>query len=411
MGLFTRNKSNNKPLIKQIIDLIPLWLLRQSIDKHKSDKFCSKYKTYDHLVSQMFGQLNKCQTLTDISTAIAVNTTFISDLGLSQSPARSTMSDGNAKRDWQVFETLYYKLLSHYKGVLLQHGKSRDIEEIKGKVIKIIDSTTISLCLQLFNWAKFRTAKGGIKIHTCLDEALMLPDLVNITEASVHDKKGHPQTVFAKGTIVIEDKGYFDFGLMLQRIIAQNIFVTRIKDNTLYESICEKELPVDKDQHILKDELIKLTGKKSTEIKLDQHTLRRVVVYDADKDVQIEIITNQLEWEAATIAALYKARWDVELFFKSLKQNLLVKTFTGTSENAVKSQIYIALITYLLLELIRRCVAKTKHSFSNLCEKIRFCLTYYHTLAYVCNQIKEGAIKARSKISTKPNWQKNFGFG
>ena len=128
-----------------------------------------------------------------------------------------------------------------------------------------------------------------------------------------------------------------------------------------------------------------------------------MVVYDADKDVQIEIITNQLEWEAATIAALYKARWDVELFFKSLKQNLLVKTFTGTSENAVKSQIYIALITYLLLVLIRRCVAKTKHSFSNLCEKIRFCLTYYHTLAYVCNQIKEGAIKARSKISTQQN--------
>lgn len=202
MGLFTKNKSNNKPLIKQIIDLIALWILRQSIDKHKSDKFCSKYKTYDHLVSQMFGRLNKCQTLTDISTAIAVITTFISDLGLSQSPARSTMSDGNAKRDWQVFETLYYKLLSHYKGVLLQHGKSRDIEEIKGRVIKIIDSTTISLCLQLFNWAKFRTAKGGIKIHTCLDEALMLPDLINITEASVHDKKRHPQTAFAKGTIV-----------------------------------------------------------------------------------------------------------------------------------------------------------------------------------------------------------------
>ncbi len=409
MGLFTRNKSNSKPLIKQILELVPGHILQSSITKHKSDKFCSKYKTYDHLVSQMFGQLNKCQTLTDISTAIGVNTTFIADLGLKQSPARSTMSDGNAKRDWQVFETLYYKLLSHYKGILLRHGKVRDIEEIKGKVVKIIDSTTISVCLSLFEWAKFRTAKGGIKIHPCLDEALMIPDLVNITEASVHDKRGHPQTVFAPGTIIVEDKGYFDFSLMMQRINADNVFVTRIKDNTVYESICEKELPADKDHNILIDELIRLSGKKAIEIGIDQVVLRRIVVYDNEKDVQIEIITQQTEWAAATIAALYKARWDVEIFFKQLKQNLLVKTFTGTSENAVKSQIYISLITYLLLELIRRCIAKGKQAFSNLCEKIRFCLSCYHSLNYVCNEIKGGAVKARAK-PTPPNRQKSFDF-
>jgi hypothetical protein len=409
MGLFTRNKSNKKPIIKQILELIPNSILQSSIAKHKSDKFCSKYKTYDQLVSQMFGQLNKCLTLSDISTAIAVNTTFIGDLGLQQSPARSTMSDGNAKRSWKVFETMYYKLLSHYSNLLLRHGKAMDIEEIKGKVIKIIDSTTISLCLSLFEWAKFRTAKGGIKIHTCLDHALMLPDLVNIGEAAVHDKRGHPQTVFAPGTIIVEDKGYFDFSLMMQRINADNVFVTRIKDNTVYESICEKELPVDKDQHILKDELIRLTGKKAIEVGIDQVTLRRIVVYDSEKDVQLEIITQELRWAASTIAALYKARWDVEIFFKQLKQNLLVKTFTGTSENAVKSQIYIALITYLLLELIKRCIAKGAQAFSNLCEKIRFCLTYYHSLDYVCNQIKEGAVKARGKPN-KPNCQKSFNF-
>ena len=409
MGLFTRSKSNKTPIIKQILELIPGSILKSSIEKYQSDKFCSKYKTYDHLVSQMFGQLNKCQTLTDISTAIAVNTTFIADLGLKQSPARSTMSDGNAKRDWKVFETIYYKLLSHYKSILLKHGKTMDIEEIKGKVVKIIDSTTISLCLSLFEWAKFRTAKGGIKIHTCLDHALMLPDLVNIGEAAVHDKRGHPQTVFAPGTIIVEDKGYFDFNLMMQRINADNVFITRIKDNTVYESICEKELPADKDQHILKDELIRLTGKKAVEVGIDQVTLRRIVVYDQEKDVQLEIITQELKWAASTIAALYKARWDVEIFFKQLKQNLLVKTFTGTSENAVKSQIYIALITYLLLELIKRCIAKGGQAFSNLCEKIRFCLTYYHSLDYVCNQIKEGAVKARGKPS-KPNSQRSFSF-
>lgn len=238
---------------------------------------------------------------------------------------------------------------------------------------------------------------------------MMLPDLVNISEASVHDKRGHPQTVFAPRTIIVEDKGYFDFSLMMQRIHADNVFVTRIKDNTVYESICEKELPVDTDQHIIKDELIRLTGKKAVEVGIDQVILRRIVVYDSDKDVQIELITQQLEWAASTIAALYKARWDVEIFFKQLKQNLLVKTFTGTSENAVKSQIYIALITYLLLELIKRCIAKGVMAFSNLCEKIRFCLTYYHSLDYVCNQIKGGAVKARGKPA-KTNSQKTFKF-
>ena len=293
-GLFTRNKSNKKPIIKQILELVPGSILQSNIVKHQSDKFCSKYKTYDHLVSQMFGQLNKCQTLTDKSTAIAVNTTFIGDLGLKQSPARSTMSDGNTKRDWKVFETMYYRLLAHYQSILLKHGKTKDIEEIKRKVVKIIDSTN-SLCLSLFEWAKFRTAKGGIKIHTCLDYALMLPDLVNISEAAVHDKRGHTQTVFAAGTIIVEDKGYFDFSLMMQRINAVNIFVTRIKDNTVYESICEKELPVGKDQYILKDEPIRLTGKKAVEVGIDQVILRRIVVYDSEKEVQLELITQQLK--------------------------------------------------------------------------------------------------------------------
>jgi hypothetical protein len=235
MGLFTRNKSNKKPVIKQILELIPNHLLAQSINKHKSDKFCSKYKTYDHLVAQLFGQLNKCYALDDISTAIGVSKTFIADLGLRQSPARSTMSDGNAKRDWRVFESIYYKLLGHYKPVLIKHGKVRDLEEIKGRVVKIIDSTSISVCLSLFDWAKFRTAKGAIKIHTCLDGTMMIPDLVNITEGAVHDSKGHPQTVFAANTIIVEDRAYLDFGLMMQRVHAENVFITRLKDNTVYE--------------------------------------------------------------------------------------------------------------------------------------------------------------------------------
>ena len=160
MGLYRRTKNNNKPLIRQILDLVPRWMITRCAEIHQSDKGCSKYKTYDQFVALTFGQLNKCLTLSDISTGLGISKIFIRDIGLSQSPARSTMSDGNKKRDYLVFESLYNRLLGHYKQVLIKHGQANVIEEIKDKSIKLIDRSTISLCLSLFDWAKFRTAKG-----------------------------------------------------------------------------------------------------------------------------------------------------------------------------------------------------------------------------------------------------------
>lgn len=203
MSLFRRNKNNNKLLIRQVIDLIPRHLLRQCITENKSDKYCHKYKTYDQLVALLFGQLCKCSTLEDISVGIGVSETFIKDLGLQQSPAKSTMSDGNKKRDWQVFEHLYNELLKYYSFSLSKHTNQKVIEEVKNETILLRDSSTISLCLSMFDWAKFRTAKGGIKIHTQWDEAMMLPNLICISEARVSDHKGFEQVVFPKGTIII----------------------------------------------------------------------------------------------------------------------------------------------------------------------------------------------------------------
>jgi hypothetical protein len=395
MGLFRRNKNNNKPVIRQVIDLVPRWIFNNCTNTYKTDKGCSKYMTYDQFVALTYGQLYKCHTLSDISTGIGVSETFISDLGLKQSPARSTMSDGNKKRDWRVFESLYYKLLSHYKSILKQHHQSFVIEEIKGKSIKLIDSSTIPLCLSMFDWAKFRTAKGGVKAHTCLDVELMLPDVVNISEAKVHDRHGLEQMIFPQNTIIVEDRAYFDFTLMLNRIAAKNTFVTRIKANTVYETIEELDLPDGKNEHIVKDEIIRLTSAKAKESGIYEQKLRLVHVYKEDENKIIEIITNNLDWDALTISELYKKRWDIELFFKALKQNLQVKTFVGTSENAVKSQIYIALITFLLLELIRRTIAKKEPAFSNFVEKIRISLCFYLSLDYVCNTMGEGAKKVR----------------
>lgn len=400
MGLFSRNKNNNKPLVRQIIDLVPRELMNASIQEYRSDKGCSKYKTYDQFVAMSFGQLNKCSTLSDISTGIGVSEIFIKDLGLSQSPARSTMSDGNKKRNWEVYKSLYNKLIGHYEKLLSLQHRSHIIKEIEGYTIKLIDSTTISLCLSMFDWAKYRTAKGGIKIHTCWDDSLMIPEIVNITEAKIHDRYGLSKLIFPKNTIIVEDRAYFDFTLMLSRIKAENIFVTRIKENTIFKSVKELELPDQTDQNILKDEIIILNSDKAIECGINGEKLRLVHLYKEDENKVIEIITNQLEWKASTIAQLYKKRWDIELFFKAMKQNLQIKAFLGTSENAVKSQIYIALISYLLLELLRRTVAQKSYAFSNFVEKIRICLPFYLSLEYVCNQVNEGA--KRIKILKQP---------
>jgi len=400
MGLFNRNKNNDRPLIRQILDLVPRQILMSCINKYNSDKGCHRYKTYDQFVAMTFGQLNKCLTLNDISTGIGVSEIFIKDLGLTQSPARSTMSDGNKKRNWEVFESLYYKLLSYYTNILTAQNNRKVIEEIKDKRIKLIDSTTISLCLSMFDWAKYRTAKGGLKIHTCWDDTLMIPDIVNIGEAKEHDRYGLSKLIFPKGTIIVEDRAYFDFTLMLSRINAKNVFVTRIKENTIYTAIAENNLLEGKDENVLKDEIITLNSKKADKVGISKHNLRLVHVYKEDENKVIEIITNQLDWKASTIADLYKKRWDIELFFKAIKQNLQIKTFIGTSKNAVKSQIYIALICYLLLQLIKRTVAKKSSSFSNFVEKIRICLPFYLSLDYVCNQINNGA--KRIKILNQP---------
>lgn len=187
---------------------------------------------------------------------------------------------------------------------------------------------------------------------------------------------------------------------MLNRIAAENIFVTRIKSNTDYVSIKEFDLPEDTDQDILKDEIIQLTGNKAIETNITEHHLRLVTVYKPKENKVIQIITNNMDWKARTIADLYKTRWDIELFFKAMKQNLQIKTFLGTSENAVKSQIFVALICYLLLGLINRTVAKKVKTFSNFVEKIRICLSFYLSLDYVCNKVNEGAKKLT------PNQQK-----
>jgi len=408
MGLISRNKNTDKPLLKQILDLIPASIITTSVSTYNSDKHYRTYKTYDQLVAYLYGQLNRCVTLRDITLGLGLNSKLLSDLDLSQSPAKSTMSDGNQHRDYRVFEKIYFDLIQYYGNCFKRTPNYEILKEIEGENVKLVDSTTISLSLSLFDWAKHRTAKGGLKIHTCIDEMTMLPEIVNITEAKVSDRKGVLDFVFDKGTIIVEDRGYFDFTLFKARIANGNYFVTRIKSNTVYETVKELDLPDDKDDNILRDEIIRLTSASAIRSGMSKELLRRVAVYKEDENKVIEIISNNLDWEASTIADLYKRRWQIETFFKLMKQNLQIKTFIGTSENACKSQIFISLIAYFLLELIRRTMSKVKHSFSNFVNLIRVCLVHYHSMKYVVNEIKP--ISQKVKIPPKKNIEESLFF-
>jgi len=414
MGLALLHKSTKKsttPLLGQIINLIPKHIFADAISRFNSDKGCSTYMTYDHFVAITFGQLNKCLSLREINLGLGVDATLLRDLDLKQSPAKSTMSDGNAKRDWRVFEYIYFELIKYYKGVFTKQEGYKEIVEIEGKSIKLVDATIITVCLSLFDWAKYRTAKGGIKIHTSLDEKTLLPDIINISEAKLSDRRGVDDFRYPKDTIVVDDRGYFDFKLFKIRIDDQNHLVTRIKSNTDYQSIEEFDLPKDKDFEILKDEKIMLTGKAASDAGIDTVVFRRVVVMaevenrkTKKKTVKpVVLITNNLKWSAATISELYKRRWQIETFFKLIKQNLQIKNFLGVNQNSNKSQIFIALITYFLIELIRRSISKVKHCFGHFVTIIRVCLLQYKQLQYVANEIQIVVKKARTYDKIKLN--------
>lgn len=390
MGLIKRIKNSKKPLLGQILDLIPSSTVRKAVEKHRSDRYCKTYRTYDQLVALLFGQLNKCLTLRDIVIGFNISADFLLDIGLKQSPARSTMSYGHKMRDWRVFESIFTGTLTHYQRLFSRTAHYKALTELKGKVIHIVDSTTISLCLSLFSWASFRTTKGAIKIHTQLDEQSELPVVVYISEGRMHDRKGINHLAIQNGSVLIDDRGYYDFGAFVSYFERDITFVTRIKSNADFK-VCQQEKLTEEDHKngVTGSQVIQMRGDKAFNSTLCDYELRLVTVWDKENQKELHILTNNLNWPAWVVAELYRRRWKVELFFKALKQNLQVKTFIGTSENAVKSQIYVALLAFILLEFIRRHLSEANHAFKQFVNLIRICLMKYQGLNYVINHIDD----------------------
>jgi hypothetical protein len=354
----------NITLFSQIISKLDRGIFNKLVKQKQTDKHQKGFTSWTHLVSMLFCQFAKSQSVRDISNGLRSATGNLNHMGIDKAPSKSTISYQNKRRDWELFREYYYSLL----GSLGQQAHLRRAKfKIKSKIF-LLDSTTVSLCLSLFDWAKYKTAKGAIKMHTLLDYDGNLPAYVNITNGKTADNKGAYDIPLLKRSVILADRFYNDFSLLNVWDTNGVFFVVRHKENIKYTTIKENELPENRHGHILIDEIIALTGTKSKQ-KYPKR-LRRIAIYDPINKQQIELITNQMSWTANTISELYRARWEVEIFFREIKQLLHIKSFIGTSENAVMIQIWTALITILVLKALK---AMAKHSWhlSNLVAFIR----------------------------------------
>jgi hypothetical protein len=354
----------NLSLFSQIISKLDRNIFSKLVKEKNTDKHQKGFSSWTHLVSMLFCQFAKSQSVRDISNGLRSATGNLNHLGINRAPSKSSISYQNKQRDWELFREYYYKLL----GSLGQQAGFKQIKfKIKSKIF-LLDSTTISLCLNLFDWAKYKTAKGAVKLHTLLDFDGNLPAYVNITDGKTADNKGAYEIPLLKGSVIVADRFYNDLSLLTIWDSKGVYFVIRHKENLKYTIVKENELPLNKHQHILKDEIIELKNEGSKE-KYPKR-LRRVAVWDDVNKQVIELITNQLNWSCNTIGELYKSRWQVEIFFRDIKQLLHIKSFIGTSQNAVMIQIWTALTTILILKFLK-AMAKFNWHLSNLVAFIR----------------------------------------
>lgn len=354
----------NITLFSQIIKKLDRSSFNKLVQEKQTDKHAKGFYSWTHLVSMLFCQFAKSQSVRDISNGLRSATGNLNHLGVQKAPSKSTVSYQNQRRDWELFGAYYYKLLQ----TLGQQAYPRRVKfKIKSKIF-LLDSTTISLCLSLFDWAKYKTTKGAVKMHTLLDYDGHLPAYVNITNGKTADNKGAYDIPLLKQSVIVADRFYNDFPLLNIWDSNEVFFVVRHKDNIKFKSIKEHDLPDDRHQHILKDEIIELAGNQSR--KKYPKRLRRVAIWNDKNNQVIELITNQKTWTANTISELYKARWEIEIFFREIKQLLHIKSFVGTSENAVMIQIWTALITILVLKALK-AIAKYPWYLSNLVAFIR----------------------------------------
>lgn len=332
-------------MFSQILQIIPRNSFARLVCESRAEYGAKGFSSWEQLVAMLFCQFAQAKSLREISDGLAVTCGKLNHLGLKAAPPKSTLAYANAHRPYQLYQETFFNLLD------LCHSESPGKKKkfrFKNKLLSL-DSTTIDLCLSLFPWANFRQTKGAVKLHLLLDHDGYLPEFAVITDGKTHDVTAAHNFRLPSGSIIAVDRGYCDFALFSQWNESGVYFVTRLKDNAAYEVVEHRLVP--QHSNVLKDQMIRFTGPK-TSLKYPE-LLRLVVVWDKENRREIELLTNLLEFGATTIGRIYRDRWEIELFFKVLKQYLKIKTFVGTTANALKTQIWTALIAILLLRYLQ----------------------------------------------------------
>jgi IS4 transposase len=337
----------NASLFCQILQILPRARFEHLVKETGAERHSKGFTSWAHCVAMLFCQLAQAKSLREISDGLATTCGKLNHLGLEAAPPKSTLSYANAQRPWQLWQRLFYVLLDQCQAQA--PGKKRKFR-FKNKLFSF-DATTIDLCLNLFPWASFRQTKGAVKLHLLLDHDGYLPVFAHLTDGKTHEVKTLPLLDLPKGSIVAMDRGYHDFTVFERWTGAGIWFVTRMKSRMAYTVV--EQRPVPTRGNVRRDELIRFSGWLSQ--KKCPSPMRRVVVWDELKECEVALLTNHLGFGATTIGQIYRDRWEIELFFKVLKQHLRIKSFVGTSVNALQTQIWTALIALLLLRYLQFC--------------------------------------------------------
>ena len=334
--------NQGKYVFAQLTEFLPKRVFDNIVARYSGDKHIRFFSCWNQMLCMIFGQLTNRDSLRDLIVAITAHNKKTYHLGLGKRVTRSNLSKANENRSHKIFEEFAYHLID-----MAQNKLKNDSFEIKGKVYAF-DSSTIDLCLSVFWWAKFRKAKGGIKLHTLYDVTTQIPAFIHITAATVNDVNAMDFIPYESDAYYIFDRGYVDYARLYKITLLSANFVVRAKSNLKFRRIYSQK--VDKSTGVQTDQIGKLTGFYVS--KDYPEKLRKVKYYDSEMNRTFVFLTNNMSLSAQDIALFYKNRWQVELFFKWIKQHLKVKTFWGNSENAVRIQIYTAIITYCLVAII-----------------------------------------------------------
>jgi Transposase DDE domain/Domain of unknown function (DUF4372) len=355
-------------IFSQLLQLFPRTAFQQAVVATRAERHARGFTCWGQFVAMLFCQLGRAHSLREICGGLASCEGKLAHLGIAV-PSRATLAYANAHRPWALFRAVFYQLLEQCQLAAGPH-KFR----FKNKLVSL-DATVIDLCAEVFPWATFRRTKGAVKLHFTLDHDGYLPTWMVVTEGKQHEAPIARQLTFPVGTILVFDRGYTDFAWFAELDAAGVFFVTRLKDNAAYEVV--KRHPVPSRGGVLADEWIVMTG-AVTQRKY-REGLRRIEVQVPDEERTLVFLTNHLGFGATTVARIYKDRWQIELLFKALKQNLRVKTFVGTSANALHIQIWTALIALLILKYLQ-LKARFGWSLSNLVALLRMNLFVYRDL-------------------------------